>query len=395
VSRPVTSVLVFTGLTALLTSPAAAHPSEGRSVPSTCGPAWEIVASPNAGNSGSSLLAVSALSGADAWAAGNYNNVTTEPVIETKPLYLHWDGSAWTRFLDNSSSGSHTILDIVETAPADAWAVGRAESSGPQIPFAERWDGSAWSEVTLPTKGILPILSGIAASSPDDVWAVGFYQNESLTRNQTLIEHWDGVAWSIVPSPNIGTKGNTLSDVAVISASDAWAAGAVVDDIRQVSRPFFLHWDGLTWSVVKAWQPRSATYTTIRSLDASAGGAAFAPGLVTFPDGGMFAEGWTGTRWSPLSVVRPQPVNYLYGMGVSSSGEVWAVGSTSPNGNKSSTLIERSTGGPFALDSSPNVTGASNELFGADVSPDGDVWAVGDSTANGLPSETLVEHLCP
>ena len=37
--------------------------------------------------------------------------------------------------------------------------------------------------------------------------------------------HWDGVAWSVVPSPNNGSDYNQLNAVAAVSASDIWMAG--------------------------------------------------------------------------------------------------------------------------------------------------------------------------
>ena len=44
-------------------------------------------------------------------------------------------------------------------------------------------------------------LSGVAAISTKNVWAVGTYVNSNEVY-QTLIEHWNGKAWSVVKSPN-------------------------------------------------------------------------------------------------------------------------------------------------------------------------------------------------
>jgi hypothetical protein len=46
---------------------------------------------------------------------------------------------------------------------------------------------------------------GIAASGPNDIWAVGYEETSSYVP-QTLIEHWDGHSWSVVPSPNKDPK---------------------------------------------------------------------------------------------------------------------------------------------------------------------------------------------
>jgi hypothetical protein len=41
----------------------------------------------------------------------------------------------------------------------------------------------------------------------------------------TLILHWNGTAWSKVPSPSPGPKGNFLTSVSAVSPTDAWAVG--------------------------------------------------------------------------------------------------------------------------------------------------------------------------
>jgi hypothetical protein len=65
--------------------------------------------------------------------------------------------------------------------------------------------------------------------SANDVWAVGFSPHPSGTPQylrQTLIEHWNGSSWSVVPSPNpAGKTYVVLNGAAAISASDVWAVG--------------------------------------------------------------------------------------------------------------------------------------------------------------------------
>src|SRR5437764_621866 len=55
-----------------------------------------------------------------------------------------------------------------------------------------------WSVVSSPNVGTSSnVLNGVAVVSANDVWAVGYYSGG------TLIEHWDGTSWSVVPSPNV------------------------------------------------------------------------------------------------------------------------------------------------------------------------------------------------
>jgi hypothetical protein len=45
-------------------------------------------------------------------------------------------------------------------------------------------------------------LYSVAALSADDVWAVGtsYAGYQGLYEGHTLIEHWDGHSWQIIPS---------------------------------------------------------------------------------------------------------------------------------------------------------------------------------------------------
>src|SRR5438552_5807008 len=69
-------------------------------------------------------------------------------------------------------------------------------------------------------------LNAAAGDSGSDVWAVGDGSNGD--GSGTLIEHWDGTSWSVVPSPNVDDR-NSLTGVAVIDATHAWSVGKAED----------------------------------------------------------------------------------------------------------------------------------------------------------------------
>ena len=82
---------------------------------------------------------------------------------------------------------------------------------------------------------------GVLDRAPNDVWAVGGSTVDgSLYMN--LIEHWNGSAWSIVPSPNaqwLQTQG--IDGISARSSNDIWAVG---------DGPVALHWNGSAWALV-------------------------------------------------------------------------------------------------------------------------------------------------
>ena len=89
-------------------------------------------------------------------------------------------------------------------------------------------------------------LHGVSALAENDVWAVGVSYNTERTRGSTLIEHWNGSTWSVIPSPNPSSFVNQLNAVAAVSPNDVWAVGIAPTPTNTV---LILHWNGATWRV--------------------------------------------------------------------------------------------------------------------------------------------------
>src|SRR5438445_21291 len=87
------------------------------------------------------------------------------------------------------------------------------------------WNGTKWK--VFPTPDLESgQFSAVTAFSPSDAWAVGSFSNpERHDALDTLTEHWNGSAWSIVPSPNPGEGGHFfLTGASGSSSTDVWAA---------------------------------------------------------------------------------------------------------------------------------------------------------------------------
>jgi hypothetical protein len=136
------------------------------------------------------------------------------------------------------------------------WAVGsyRDENRGPDKTLVEHWNGTSWSVVPSPNPDVYyNEFVGVAAVSANDVWAVGTYFDNII--DKTLIEHWDGTSWSIIPSPNPGMFENHLSGIAVLSANDIWAVGHYRDSFDSPSRTLVLHGHGSGWGIEPSPNP--------------------------------------------------------------------------------------------------------------------------------------------
>jgi hypothetical protein len=226
------------------------------------------------------LNAVTTFGGANAWAVGKaqFADFSRNALVE------RWNGSAWSLVAVNSAVGSE-LNAVSGTGASDIWAVGSggAAGSAAQSTLALHWNGSSWSSSATKNTNTINALRGVAAVASNNVWAVGDAiktPGDGVSVYRTLIEHWTGSSWTVVPSPNIGAGNNSLQAIKARSASDIWAVG-YYDDITgsiPLRRTFTVHWNGTAWSVVGSANPGTGD-NWLRSVVAPAGTTqAFASG---------------------------------------------------------------------------------------------------------------------
>jgi len=175
-------------------------------------------------------------------------------------------------------------------------AVGGVGGTGASHPFTARFDGTAWS--ALPAAKHEPAdaeLSGISCVSATWCVAVGH-------STKALIEQWNGTAWTVAKSVSPDTGGNVLADVTCLSKSWCRAVGDAFDSGGE-SRTLIEAWNGRAWSLV-----RSPDDTALSNwLDGiSCTTTAFCQAVGFFAtDGGdgkvvqqTLAERWDGRHWT-------------------------------------------------------------------------------------------------
>src|SRR5437660_12571588 len=125
--------------------------------------------------------------------------------------------------------GSNSVLHALSpVSSSDIWAFGyHFQSGGRDLTLAERWNGSAWTIVSTPSPGTgNDFLNEGVAFASNDVWVIGDQNNSGNEGNGTsLAEHWDGSAWSAVPTADPGAGGDILRGVGGASPTDVWAVG--------------------------------------------------------------------------------------------------------------------------------------------------------------------------
>jgi len=296
-------------------------PGRGTAPVSACarqtGTGWNQVPTINPGNF-DELTGVAVLSSCQAWAVGNYSGGT---------LIENWDGTAWTQQPSPSpGNAGNALRGAAATSATDAWAVGDYSTTADPTQsqnLIEHWNGTAWTQVPSPSPGGTngSALSGVAATSPTSAWAVGYYVT-SGSLGKTLIEHWNGTAWTRVPSPEPAND-SVLSGVAATSATSAWAVGS---SSNGGGRTLILHWNGTGWKQVPSPSPGGTNGSALSGVAATSPTSAWAVGSYSNMDKTLILH-WDGTTWTKVVSPNPSPLaNELFGVAATSAANIWAVG---------------------------------------------------------------------
>jgi hypothetical protein len=276
----------------------------------------------------------------------------------------------------NASGLNNVLVDVSVLSPTDAWAVGEYTPDGTEVvhTLIQHYDGTAWTIVPSPNRLLgagrnqINTLLGVTAIAADDVWAVG-YTVSLDDPYRTLAMHWNGTAWSIVDSPNFTFPGayNALLDVAATGPNDVWAVGGA--PFGGVSaRALLLHWNGSTWSMSPS--PPNAEFWASSTRN---GVTALTPTDV-WAVGDYDAWHFDGTAWT-VPVAGAQFAADVH----AAPGAVWAVGSYIANpygGGVQTPIAYRFTGTSWQQHFADFAPGA---FSGVAVRADNDVVAVGFS----------------
>ncbi len=298
---------------------------------------------------------------------------------------------SWTIVPAATVAGSVFLHKVAATSSTDAWAVGYSSPCCNHVRgLVEHWDGAAWSRVASPNPGTDNGLGAVTAISSTDAWAVGSFVSADLVSN-TLVEHWDGTSWSVVPSPNIPNTNPSLAAVSALGGSDVWAVGSVSKG-GTIERTLVMHWDGSTWSIVPS-PGCGGTHDYLYGVAAVATDEVWAAGFCAVGTvESALIERWEGSSWTrvPSAPGEPSPIR-LQGV-AAAGGSAWVVGDGQPGGvPPQRTLTEQWDGSSWSIVTSPNVGTWDNFLWGVAVIDSGEAWAVG-YISNGVGTKGLIEH---
>jgi hypothetical protein len=281
----------------------------------------------------------------------------------------------------------------------------------------DHWNGATWSVSSAPAVASPAgqLLSSVTCVSASDCWAVGTTTDSNGNASTTLVDQWNGSAWSTTPSPAPTTPADLLSAVTCVDATDCWATGATNAASAQNNNnnntsptPFIENWNGSAWSVDPS--PNVMVFGYLSGLTCVRGTGCFAAGLtatiannnetfqtlieqlqvpaagnqglwMTGSDGGVFAFGTAGYYGSAGGAHLNKPI---VGMAATpDGGGYWLVASDGGVFSFGDATFYGSAGG-FALNK-PIVGMAATPDGGGYwlVASDGGVFSFGDATFYG------------
>jgi hypothetical protein len=293
---------------------------------------------------------------------------------------------------------SVSFSSVSAASPTDAWAVGTNNNfGGNAFPVAAQWNGSTWTTVSMPApSGRSATVTGVLDLGSNNAWAVGRTTNPTTGLDRTLIEHWDGTAWSIVPSPNPdgGTSGtDELVAIDGVSATNIWAVGN--DDLPPAPNTLlFEHWNGTSWRAVASPAPVGDDFA--EGIDTISPNNAWAVGTESFTS--TLAAHWDGKKWSIVSTPSlmdgPSPTNILTGVTATASNNVWASGyeDNVNDTNFRKPYLLHWDGSTWSLVLAQNAGTEGSLLRGIAALSASDIWTVGQTQENDGSILSLTEQ---
>jgi hypothetical protein len=351
------------------------------------GTSWSVVSSPNTGTSYNYLHAVSCVSSSSCAAVGHYDN--GGGVHQT--LAESWNGTSWSVVSSpNNSSLDNWLSSVSCVSISSCTAAGHyMKNENLDQTLVESWNGTAWSVTASPSPSVVYRNSLYYVTCPSTTYcaAVGAYRHTGGPYD-TLVESWNGAAWNLVGSPNHGTGDNFLNSISCVSASSCMAVGIYRGN--SAYRTLAESWNGTAWSVIPSPNRGKTADNVLYGVSCVSSSSCTAVGYAGIQ---TLIEHWNGTSWSLVSSPnRKKNTNALFGVSCPSASSCEASGVYySARVGAFRTLVERWNGTSWSTTSSPNQGKSTNYLNGISCVSANSCVAVGDYRKSKGVYDTLVE----
>ncbi|HET7121717.1 MAG TPA: fibronectin type III domain-containing protein, partial [Solirubrobacterales bacterium] len=232
--------------------------------------------------------------------AGYDKSFTTDPAP--------WEVTA----TQSPSNATQSILSSVDCEPESTkmcMAVGKATVTGTDKPLAEVWDGHQWSLMMppMPPESSGAWLKGVTCPAAAACMAVGY--QKLATGLRPLVEVWNGIAWTILPSPSPAGASETVLNGVSCLAGLTYCAATGFARIEGQQRAVALQWNGSTWATsVKSASQFVSEYKSVScrsTIECVAVGQYYSTNIYFGNHTNSLLDTWNGIAWWMQSIPKP------------------------------------------------------------------------------------------
>lgn len=324
-----------------------------------------------------------------------------------QPLVERWDGAAWSPAPAPLPGGGGQVASIVCASARSCVAVGYTSATGApddEHPLVATWDGAAWSVAAVAGVGARGTLQSVACAAASSCVAVGTTYTGTAGHRSTLAVAGSGRTWSVVPSPGQGTD-SWLNAVSCVGPASCVAVGMWSDvdptDEEPGSSTLVETWNGSAWSIVPSPDPGTGGEGALLSVSCASPTSCVAVGSYSAVDNpyraeyATLAETWNGTAWSLAATPSPSNRAVLRSVACTSPTSCLAVGAYETGGyaGNSQPLVESWNGTAWSVEGAPPTGPGSRELDAVACMSATACVAVGQvsTTAHAVASSPLGE----
>jgi hypothetical protein len=263
-----------------------------------------------------------------------------------QPLVEMFDGTSWSIIPSPSTSTTEAqfLNGVTCLGTTFCVAVGAVEvTAGHPQTLVLSYDGTQWVITPSPSPSpSIDILGAVSCPSITDCVAVGVNFNEMAGHGETLIESFDGAKWMVTPSPNVpGSQDNTVYGISCTSISDCVAVGSYAD-ASYVNHTLTLAYDGINWTIEPSPNTSSDQDNVLQSVSCTSSTSCMAVGSTgkPAPVEQTLVEDLTETAWGivPSPNTSPNEDNVLSDVTCPGAEYCVAVGNSSVTGGNARTL---------------------------------------------------------
>jgi hypothetical protein len=278
------------------------------------GHSWTLgnAPTPNLVGETPSLTDIACASVSSCFAVGEYR-AFAHGVVSLGTLIDHWNGAGWALSRPPTPDTGGVSLPLGPGVTCSGvslcFAVGSSASTASNFhTVVDRWAGSSWSTVSSPsTASGAQFLGSVSCAGPTRCFAVGRQGPSFGNTYQTLIEQWNGSAWSVAPSPPSAQRINQLNSVSCTSATRCYAVGSWGDlNNGPASKPtinLIERWNGTSWAVIPSPSVSTPQNQELSGVACPRPSLCFAVGDYVTSDGysQSLIEQLQGASWSIVS----------------------------------------------------------------------------------------------